>query len=359
MSIIAIPAAKFFRLFDYLETIGLDVVAVCDKAGLSCVEIKKLADDKRLSAADYSNLYKQVVLEMQALGSPIPWAAGIGSDFFDVMCHYVIGASTLRGALKRAEKVGRLVFPLSCHRVHLVEDEEYAYLHYSIDTSKVDEVLVPKGWDRADTFETVSKSSGLLAWHALCGWLIGRAIEAQSICVDAPPISDAYTAGVHRVTGCTMDFMQKGNVLTFSKDFLDYRIVHTLDSLQGFLTNTVYQLIAIERKPATTSAAIKSLVGIDFTEGLPAFSEIANSLHMSESSLRRRLLAEDSSYQMLKDEIRCAAAIEHLKSSSIKVNDLSDLLGYTESSSFVRSFKNWMGVTPKAYREQMKRLASK
>jgi len=359
MSIIAIPASKFFRLFDYLENIGLNAAVVCDKAGLSCKEIKKLADDKRLSAADYSKLYKEAVQEMQQLDRPIPWAAGIGSDLFEVMCHYVIGASTLREALQRAEKVESLVFSISCHRITLKEDEDNAYLHYSVDTSKMDEVLVPKNWDRADTFETVAKSSGLLVWHALCGWLIGRAIETKSIAVDAPSIGEAYSAGVVNVTGCSMEYMADHSVLVFNKDFLDYRIVHTLESLQDFLSNTVYQLIAIERKPPTTSAAIKSLVGIDFTEGMPTFSEIANRLHMSESSLRRRLLVEDTSYQMLKDEIRCSAAIEYLKNSEIKVNELSDLLGYTEPSSFVRSFKNWMQVTPKAYREQVKQLASK
>ena len=36
----------------------------------------------------------------------------------------------------------------------------------------------------------------------------------------------------------------------------------------------------------------------------------------------------------------------------IKINDLSYLLGYTEPSSFVRSFRNWTGMTPKMYREK-------
>ena len=41
----------------------------------------------------------------------------------------------------------------------------------------------------------------------------------------------------------------------------------------------------------------------------------------------------------------------------IKVAELSDFLGYTEPSSFVRSFKGWTGETPKSYRDKMTALA--
>jgi AraC-like DNA-binding protein len=149
-----------------------------------------------------------------------------------------------------------------------------------------------------------------------------------------------------------VEFDAEINQLVFAEEFLDFRLVQTAESLEEFLKNTVYELILSEKKPASTSAAIKSLVGLDFEQGMPTFSEIAAKLHMSESSLRRRLLAEKTSYQILKDELRCASAIEHLSNSKIKINDLSYLLGYTEPSSFVRSFRNWTGMTPKMYREK-------
>ena len=53
---------------------------------------------------------------------------------------------------------------------------------------------------------------------------------------------------------------------------LERRLVHTRESLAEFLDSSVYHLIAVEREPASTSAAIKSLVSIDLPLGLPSFS---------------------------------------------------------------------------------------
>ena len=77
---------------------------------------------------------------------------------------------------------------------------------------------------------------------------------------------------------------------------------------------------------------------------------------MSESSLRRRLQKENTSYQALKDEIRCEVAIDKLLNENAKVADLAEYLGFTEPSSFVRSFKGWTGQTPRSYREKIRSL---
>ena len=78
---------------------------------------------------------------------------------------------------------------------------------------------------------------------------------------------------------------------------------------------------------------------------------------MSESSLRRRLQQEDTSYQAIKDEVRCEVAIDKILNENAKVADVAELLGFTEASSFVRSFKSWTGQTPRAYREKMVALS--
>jgi AraC-like DNA-binding protein len=147
-------------------------------------------------------------------------------------------------------------------------------------------------------------------------------------------------------------------VLVFSAQQLDRRLVHTGDSLREFLDNAVYELIAIDRQPVSTSAAIKSLISIDLPSGMPSFTRISEHLHMSESSLRRRLQKENTSYQSLKDEVRCQIAIDKLLHEDATVADLADFLGFTEPSSFVRSFKGWTGETPRSYRDKMQALGA-
>jgi AraC-like DNA-binding protein len=52
-----------------------------------------------------------------------------------------------------------------------------------------------------------------------------------------------------------------------------------------------------------------------------------------------------------------SAAIEKLLYEDARVADLAALLGFTETSPFVRSFKGWIGHTPKSYKDRMKELA--
>ena len=355
MNAIEIPARKFRRLIDYLQTIGVDAEQVAGRAGLQAECLLALPGERLLSASSYSRLYSEAVVEMQALRRPLPWGAGIGGDFFEMMCHYLISCDTLGEALQRAQKFQARVFPLARNQIELSADNALASIRYTIDLEYTDEVMVPQGWDRADTYRTVAQASGLTVWHAFCGWLIGRSIDATRVTIAESAIGERYTRGLVEVMNCPVAFDAETTQLIFPREFLDFRLVHTPESLSDFLGNAVYQLIAIEKKPSSTSAAIKSLVGIDFKNGMPTFSEIAQRIHMSESSLRRRLLIEKTSYQTLKDELRCATAIEYLRNSDMKINDLSDLLGYTEPSSFVRSFRNWVGMTPKTYREQQRR----
>jgi AraC-like DNA-binding protein len=358
MSEITVTASKFMRLFDYIEQIGLDIEEVVATVHLVPARIAKLAPDQRLPAQQYSRLYKAAVQQMQTLGQPLPWAAGIGSEAFEMMCHCIIGARTLGDALRLATRFDKLLFPVLSYNIKLIEegDCDNVKLSYRIELEDEDSRLAPQHWDRAEYRETVAKASGLLVWHAFCGWLTGRPLEADEVRVAAPFLSEAYSEGLAAAFHCPIHFEADENTLCFSREQLQRRLVQTVDSLQDFLNNLVYQLIASEKAPACTSAAIKSLVSIDMPSGMPSFSKIANHLHMSESSLRRRLQKETTSYHALKDEVRCEVAIDKLLNESARVADIAEYLGFTEPSSFVRSFKAWTGQTPRAYKERIELL---
>ena len=90
---------------------------------------------------------------------------------------------------------------------------------------------------------------------------------------------------------------------------------------------------------------------------MPSFEQVADRLHMSTSTLRRRLMEENTTYQQLKDECREAAAIEYLVQRQLKIHEIATLLGFSEAASFVRSFRNWTGMSPKEYRDAALELA--
>jgi AraC-like DNA-binding protein len=270
----------------------------------------------------------------------------------------MVGARTLRDALRLAERFDALVYPLNGYRMRLLEQPglKTVKLSYSIDVPADGASMIPEDWDRYDSGVTAARTSGLLVWHALCGWLIGQALTGAELRIDAPFINREYQDSLSRTINGPVCFDAGENTCSFDRALLDRRVVHTPESLAEFLKNSVYHLIAMDRVTASTSAAIKSLLSIDMAHGTPSFASIAAMLYMSESSLRRRLQAEQTSYQAIKDEVRCQVAIDMLLHENARIADIAELLGFTEPSSFVRSFKGWTGYTPKAYKDRVTAL---
>ncbi len=57
-------------------------------------------------------------------------------------------------------------------------------------------------------------------------------------------------------------------------------------------------------------------------------------------------------FQRLTDEVRLELARSFVAHSDLALLELALLLGYSDQSSFTRSFKRWTGTTPAAYRAQ-------
>ncbi|MBA6411918.1 AraC family transcriptional regulator [Parahaliea sp. F7430] len=326
---------------------------ILHSAGLVPERLKHLPPEYLLPAQQYCRLYQAAAEQLQKLGRTVPWGAGIGTESFELMCHCMISARTLGDALKLAQRFDNLLYPQLHRRMRLSEDKDSVSLIYDLDLDDASEALMLDSWDREGFQEPVARASGLLVWHALCGWLTGQPIEVEAVTVAAPARNDSYTQRLEAVFHCPVEFNADQTALLMSAEHLSRRVVQTEGSLKGFLANAVYQLIAIDQQPFSTSVAIKSLITIDLPGPLPSLEEVAAQLMMSESSVRRRLQREGTNYQNLKDEVRCYVAIDKLLNEGAKVSAVAEYLGFTEPSSFVRSFKSWTGQTPKAYRDRM------
>ena len=134
-------------------------------------------------------------------------------------------------------------------------------------------------------------------------------------------------------------------------------MVHTEHSLEEFLRTAPYQLLIMDVDPEgnNLSAQVKAMIGHDFSEGFPSFENISSALNMSAPTLRRRLKAEGTTFQQIKDEARCEAARLYLDKPELSINDVALQLGFTDPSAFHRSFKKWTGKTPGQFRQARRR----
>lgn len=83
----------------------------------------------------------------------------------------------------------------------------------------------------------------------------------------------------------------------------------------------------------------------------PKLEEMAAQLFMSTSTLQRRLKEQSTTYQKIKAEVRLDEAKTLLTNPNIKLEEISDRVGFSDASNFTKSFKSWTGLTPKEFRE--------
>lgn len=98
----------------------------------------------------------------------------------------------------------------------------------------------------------------------------------------------------------------------------------------------------------TVSLQVRSI--LDRHPAPPTLEHVARRLHMSTRSLKRKLQAENSSYQLLVDQHRERLARSWLMESVLGVSDIAEKLGYTNTANFSRAFRRWTGMSPSEMR---------
>ncbi len=86
----------------------------------------------------------------------------------------------------------------------------------------------------------------------------------------------------------------------------------------------------------------------------PKLAQVANTLFVSERTLKRRLQEEGCSFQQLVDDVRLERAGDLLENTGLNLSQIADSLGYADAANFTRAFKRWTGVSPSHYRSQSK-----
>jgi AraC-like DNA-binding protein len=84
----------------------------------------------------------------------------------------------------------------------------------------------------------------------------------------------------------------------------------------------------------------------------PDIDLVADRLHMTSRTLRRRLASENSSFQQVLAEVRYQLAREYLGTSNLPLAEIAVLLGYSSPGNFTNAFKRWHGSSPRAYRKE-------
>lgn len=113
--------------------------------------------------------------------------------------------------------------------------------------------------------------------------------------------------------------------------------------------------IAAPASSATDAAAprARAVIAQLMRIGECAQADVANALGLHERTLQRRLKAEDTSFEALRDDVRRELAQAHLAQKGVPLAHIAEMLGYAEPSAFTRACQRWFGAAPREIRKQM------
>jgi AraC-like DNA-binding protein len=83
----------------------------------------------------------------------------------------------------------------------------------------------------------------------------------------------------------------------------------------------------------------------------PDIEMLASAFKVSSRTLRRQLSNLGTSYQKILNKVRCQLSIEYLTRTEISIEDISNLIGFSDVTNFRHAFKKWVGKTPSFYRK--------
>jgi len=138
--------------------------------------------------------------------------------------------------------------------------------------------------------------------------------------------------------------------MIFAADYLDAPIKRSNEELQRFLAQAPANILVKYRDPQSLASQIKQDLRQLPAEQWPETQGMAQSLHLSASTLRRRLAEEGQTFQGLKDGVRKEVAIGWLAEPDLSFADIALRLGFADTSSFYKAFRKWSGTNPGHYR---------
>jgi AraC-like DNA-binding protein len=117
-------------------------------------------------------------------------------------------------------------------------------------------------------------------------------------------------------------------------------------NLLPILVRHADELSARFQGPApTTTEQARAVIARLLRRGEHDVDQVAAALGVTARSLQRRLKDEGTTFQTVRDELRCELALTYLRGGATTA-EVSFLLGFSEASAFFRAFKRWTGMTP-------------
>lgn len=304
------------------------LAALLDQSGIGAMHSIDLG---RISHHQFVQLYQLAAVstgdEMMGL-----WSRPIRAGALKHLCTVMMGASSMSGALFRFTTFWNLL--LDDFRLELTEDA--TGLHVD---------LIPITDQSPQRFGHMLL---LKLTHGITSWLAHR--ELPLISIEFPFKRPSFAEDYAILFPAPIYFDSNHARISFEPSVAQLSINRTDVELNAFLNRAPRDWIFTTFREHSLPLRVRSLIA-PLQEGGDDLQSVASALYMTPRTLIRRLKADGTSFQSIKDGLRRDIAILALSQHSKSIETISQSVGFSSVATFHRAFKRWTGLTPSAYRK--------
>jgi AraC-like DNA-binding protein len=132
---------------------------------------------------------------------------------------------------------------------------------------------------------------------------------------------------------------------------LDLPISENIEELHDLATR--YLDSQLPRGRTTLTVQVRQVIESLLGTGTCTQREVASALYVHPRTMHRRLQAEGTTFEEIKDEARRDLAQRYLAQPDLPLSQITALLGYSEQSALGRSCRRWFDRTPRELRARL------
>lgn len=315
---------------DYLRQLGEDTTPLFRSVNIDPASIQQ---GQRVSVDTLADVFGKVFRQKRqqgfflALGTRIPMMAhgNLGSAF--------LACRNVRTLLQVFQRYACIVLPSVL--VNIEETDTTAELDVQISSQHPD--------------FNASLCEALIATiiHNL-SLLTGKQIKPLQVSVAHRPPS--YVKRYRQYMFCEVSFNAPSNRIVFAKSVLDLPIITANEFNQRRMLQQCDDELKRIQEHLQLHERIREIVSLHL-EKSPSIGFVAEKLHISERTLRRRLKDEGVNFRELLKSIRHEMALYYLAQTEVRIEKIASQLGYGETACFRHAFKAQTGQSPREWRE--------
>ena len=173
------------------------------------------------------------------------------------------------------------------------------------------------------------------------------------------PVEVAFTYPEPKATGehfavfrCPLKFSQPASRLSFNSADVGRPFTASNREL-AISSDQILEAMSKEQNQPDIVSQVKKAIIHNLPSGTPSEEDIAKLVFVSSRTLQRRLSDENTNFRTLVLEVRRELAQKYLADKAIPLAEISYMLGFSDTSSFSRAFKNWTGDPPAVFRTNL------